>query len=87
MGKDFWGSLLNFNVCDPNNYVFIYMLWGGFMLGSGIEKKKKELYDKTEDLSDNLFSYDEIENLPEPVQRYFRNVLEEGQSYISNAEL
>lgn len=57
------------------------------MLGSGIEKKKKELYDKTEDLSDNLFSYDEIENLPEPVQRYFRNVLEEGQSYISNAEL
>ncbi len=43
----------------------------------------KTLLNGAEDLSNQKFSYAQLQGLPAPVQRYFRHVLQEGQSYVS----
>ena len=41
----------------------------------------------SKNISDNKFAFDQIKNLPEPVQWYFKFSLEEGQHYISYVKL
>ena len=40
-----------------------------------------------QDQSDRIYRKDQIADLPVPVQRYFRNVLREGQPYVSSVTL
>ena len=47
----------------------------------------KELFFLSKRISDQSFSVNQLEGLPEPVQRYFRLVLREGQPYISYVRL
>ncbi len=47
----------------------------------------KELFNQSEDLSNNIFKYDLLDKLPLPVQKYFRYVLKDGQPYISYVRL
>jgi len=47
----------------------------------------KNLFVQSENISDKKFSYKQLVDLPEPVQRYFKYVLKEGQPYISYARL
>ena len=41
----------------------------------------------SKNISDKKFAFDQIKNLPAPVQRYFKFSLEEGQHYISYVKL
>lgn len=47
----------------------------------------KTLFKSSGEIADKKFSYAQLEGLPEPVKRYFRHVLKEGQPYISSARL
>jgi hypothetical protein len=60
---------------------------GDYMYKGDIGDEKDRLYSISGDVSYKTYSNDQIEGLPEPVQRYFRYVLTEGQDYISTMEL
>ena len=47
----------------------------------------KSLFSQAGDLSGKTFSYNQVKDLPEPVQCYFKHVMKEGQTYISYARL
>ncbi|HTI10522.1 MAG TPA: DUF6544 family protein [Puia sp.] len=46
-----------------------------------------KLFSLSKDISEKTFQYGQLAGLPEPVQRYFRHVLKEGQPYISYVRL
>ena len=50
-------------------------------------REVKALFKASDRNADKVFSYDQLESLPEPVQRYFKLVLKEGQPYISYISL
>ena len=47
----------------------------------------EELFSESGDLSAKVFNYEQLSGLPEPVMRYFRHVLKDGQPYISYVRL
>ncbi|SHN14019.1 DUF6544 family protein [Mucilaginibacter sp. OK098] len=47
----------------------------------------KELFALSNSVSHKKFSYRQLVGLPEPVQRYFKHILTEGQPYINYARL
>lgn len=47
----------------------------------------EELFAQSSNISAKTFSYEQLSDLPEPVQRYFRHVLKDGQPYISYVRL
>jgi hypothetical protein len=51
-----------------------------------IRREIEALFSSSMDIS-KRFTYDQLSGLPEPVQRYFRFSLEDGQDYISYARL
>jgi len=52
-----------------------------------MKNEVRKLFDQAGFLTERSFSYDQLEGLPKPVQRYFRHVLKEGQPYISYVRL
>ncbi len=50
-------------------------------------REVKELFSLSENVTDEVFHYSQLEGLPEPVQRYFKRVLKDGQQYISYARI
>lgn len=60
---------------------------GKVNLISKFETQVKELFAQSKSISQKKFSYQQLEGLPAPVQRYFKHVLKEGQSYISYVRL
>lgn len=50
-------------------------------------KKVTELFADAPAFSQKTFHYDQLNTLPQPVQRYFRHVLQQGQPYISYVRL
>jgi hypothetical protein len=46
-----------------------------------------ELFAKSSNISAKFFKYEQLSDLPEPVQRYFRHVLKDGQPFISYVRL
>jgi len=50
-------------------------------------KTVKDLFAIAKPISDKTFSYAQLTGLPEPVQRYFKYVLRNGQPYISYVSL
>lgn len=50
-------------------------------------KEVKTLFSQSGDISNKSFSHSQLENLPAPVQRYFKHVMKEGQPYISYVRL
>jgi len=57
------------------------------MFGQQVEKEVKRLYANSKDISEAHYSVNQITNLPEPVQRYFKYSLQENQNYISFVKL
>ena len=47
----------------------------------------KQLFFQSKYTSDKKFYHEQLVGLPEPVQRYFKHVLKEGQPYISYARI
>jgi hypothetical protein len=50
-------------------------------------KEVKQLFSQSKNISDKTYNYEMLQNLPEPVQRYFKHVLKNGQPYISYVRL
>lgn len=50
-------------------------------------KEVKELFAQSKSISDKIFHRNKLANLPEPVQRYFKHTLKDGESYISYARI
>lgn len=67
---------------------FIAFLGVGIaMFNQQIEKEVKILFTNSKDISGLRYSANQINNLPEPVQRYFKYSLQENQDYISFVKL
>ncbi len=66
----------------------VLILIGGRLFQSFQFKSEiAELFSQSKNISVNLFKYEQLSGLPEPVQRYFRHVLKDGQPYISYVRL
>jgi len=61
--------------------------FGDSMFKKQVSKEIEVLFANSEDVSGQVFTYDEISNLPEPVQRYFKYSIKDGQHYISYVRL
>ncbi len=61
--------------------------FGKINLSIKFSKQVKELFAQTKNISDQRFYKDQLDSLPEPVQRYFKHILKEGQPYISYARI
>ncbi len=57
------------------------------MFNRQVEKEVKRLFTNSKDKSEIRYSVNQITNLPEPVQRYFKYSLQENQNYISFIKL
>lgn len=67
--------------------IAITFLIGKINLSINFNKQVKQLFAESKNISDKKFSYQQLEDLPEPVQRYFKHVLKEGQPFISYIRL
>jgi len=65
----------------------VFFLIGKVNSAVTFNKEVAELFSQAADLLNKTFRYEQISGLPKPVQRYFRHVLREGQSYISTVRL
>ena len=68
-------------------FIIMMVIIGGIMVKSQLEKSVEELFSLSQDISGRVYSHEQIEGLPEPVQRYFRYSLQENQPYISYVRL
>lgn len=65
----------------------IVLIIGKVNLSLRFNRQVKALFSQSSNISDQYFHESELKNLPEPVQRYFKYTLKEGQSYISYARI
>ena len=67
--------------------LIITIFLGGIMLKSQSEKEIEKLFSSSKDISDQIYSYEQIKGLPAPVQRYLRYSLQENQPHIGYVRL
>ena len=60
---------------------------GKINLSIQFRKKVIELFTLSKNISHQKFHKSQIDSLPEPVQRYFKHILKEGQPFISYARI
>lgn len=60
---------------------------GKISLSVKFSSEVKELFARSENISEKKFYYSQLSDLPEPVRRYFKHVLKDGQPYISYVRL
>ena len=63
------------------------LLSGRINLSIQFNKEVKKLFSQSKNISHTTFQYKQLIGLPEPVQRYFKHLLKEGQPYISSARI
>ncbi len=67
--------------------LFVILLIGKISFNIQFSKDVKALFFNAKDVSTETFSYQQLEGLPSPVQRYFKHVLKEGQPYVTSVRL
>jgi len=67
--------------------LIIILIAGKINSSNQFSKQVNELFAQSKNISEKTFRLDQIIDLPEPVQRYFKHVLKEGQSYVSYVRL
>jgi len=67
--------------------LFIILLMGRINLSAKFGNEVATLFAESDSMSNHVYQHRQLEDLPEPVQRYFRYVLKEGQAYISYARI
>jgi len=60
---------------------------GRINLSMQFNKQVKQLYSYQEGFQPGTFRYRQLNGLPQPVQRYFRHVLKEGQQYVNSVKI
>ena len=68
-------------------FLIIILVIGKINLSIQFHKEVKELFSQSRNISEKIFNYKQLISLPEPVQRYFKHVLKDGQPYISYARI
>lgn len=63
--------------------VVLTLLIGRINLSIQFSKQVRQLFAQSGDISTQTFHKNQLDSLPDPVQRYFNRVLKEGQPYIS----
>ncbi|MEO5592164.1 MAG: DUF6544 family protein [Chitinophagaceae bacterium] len=63
------------------------LIFSRINLSLQFSKQVKQLFSSSKSISDKTFHYAQLSGLPEPVQRYFKYVLKDGQPYISYARI
>ena len=71
----------------PITIVVILLIIGRINLSIKFGREVKELFAQSKNISGQQFHRDQLDGLPEPVQRYFYHILKEGQPYISYARI
>lgn len=67
--------------------ITIILLIGRINFSIQFSRNVKKLFLESGDISANVFRYEQLAELPEPVQRYFKHVLKEGQPYVNYVRL
>jgi len=67
--------------------LMVAMVIGEMVIESQLRKDVKTLFSLSQNISNKTYSSEQLEQLPEPVRRYFRYSLQENQSYISYVRL
>ena len=67
--------------------VIITIIIGRVNLAIKFNTQVNELFFNSNNITEKAFSYKELTGLPEPVQRYFKHVLKDGQPYLSYVRL
>ncbi|MCI3936292.1 hypothetical protein MQX03_03725 [Chryseobacterium aahli] len=67
--------------------LLLVLLLGKITMRLKFKKQIAVLYKNTEKISGQLYDSSLLNDLPEPVQRYFKLVLKDGQPYISSVRL
>ena len=67
--------------------IVIVIFTGKIVLSNQHSKEVAELFSLSGNISNKTFNYQQLDDLPEPVQRYFKHVLKDGQPYISYVRL
>lgn len=65
----------------------LILLYGRISLDIQFNREIKRLFSQSKTISNNTFKYEQLQDLPEPVQRYFKHVLKEGQPFISYVKI
>src|ERR1700730_14213210 len=68
-------------------FLVIILILGRINLSVKFSKEVKELFAQSKNISDKSFFQQQLYDLPEPAQRYFKHVLKAGQPYISYARI
>lgn len=68
-------------------FLILVLIIGKVDLSVHFSNEVKELFAQSESISGNTFHQGQLDGLPEPVQRYFRYILKDGQPYISYARI
>lgn len=67
--------------------LLLILIIGKINLSIKFNREVKELFAQSRSVTDQKFHKKLLDNLPEPVQRYFNHILKEGQPYISYARI
>ncbi|EOR96684.1 hypothetical protein ADIARSV_0107 [Arcticibacter svalbardensis MN12-7] len=67
--------------------ILLLLIVSRINLSIQFSKQVKELFAQSGDISGQVFRSQQVVDLPEPVQRYFKHILKEGQPYIGYASL
>jgi hypothetical protein len=67
--------------------IIIALAIGRTILSRQFSKEVSDLFSNAKSVSEKLFSYEQLDSLPTPVQRYFKLILPPGQPYISYVRL
>ncbi|MEO8583264.1 MAG: DUF6544 family protein [Flavitalea sp.] len=68
-------------------FFLLILIIGKINLYIKFGKEVKDLFAQSKNISDQFFHKAQLDSLPEPVQRYFKHILKEGQPYISYARI
>lgn len=65
----------------------IVLIVGKVNLSIQFNKEVKELFSQSKNISNKTYQLEQLIGLPEPVKRYFKHVLKDGQPHISYARI
>lgn len=67
--------------------IVLTLIIGKINMNIVFKKQVTTLFANSKNISNQIYSVKQLENLPEPVQKYFNYVLKDGQPYISYARM
>lgn len=67
--------------------LLIILIIGKINLSIQFSREVKKLFAQSKSIADQTFHKNQLDDLPEPVQRYFNHILKDGQSYLSYARI